>query len=237
MKSLGSSLSIGYAAGLAFDGAGNVLVADVGGSTVLSVDPSTGAATAGFTPVTGVESPAALVALNDVLFVLTPTGIFTASASAGGAASTSAVLPISAMSLGAASNNHSWVSMCVDPQRSFLYYADYTAGALYRSHMSTSGVLTVDSSFHVTGLGNPNSCAVAADGTVVVSDYTGNRMWEVQTGVLTGAAALFSDSLTNSTYPSLSAPGCVALDAAGNLFIAETASGTSGVHLIRSLYI
>ena len=196
------SASLSDARGVAVDASGNLFIADTGNNRVRRVDASTG-------------------------IITTVAGDGTAGFSGDGGPATSASLRFPA-------------GTAVDPSGN-LFIADGLNNRIRRVDAATGTITTVagNGAFGFSGDGGPatdaslrfpRGVAVDASGNLLIADASNHRIRRVDasTGVITTVAgdggSGFSGDGGPATSASLNLPAGVAVDALGNLFIADTSN-------------
>jgi large repetitive protein len=226
--------------GLAVDGGGNVLVADRNNKAVEEIVAGTGTAASGTvnsnstvnTVGSGFIDPAG-VAVDEVGNVFVADGLGNKVreiiAGTGGAASGKVNSSSTVITLGNGFTDPGGVA--VDASGN-VFVADYTNNAVKEIAAGTGGAAsgTVNSSSTVntvgSRIGHPAGVAVDASGNVFVADY-GNAALEIVAGTGGAAIGTVNSSSTVKTLASgFTNTTGVAVDASGNVFVADYGTGT-----------
>lgn len=254
-----TSAELSDPAGVAVDNAGNLYIADSGDSVIWKVSATTGLITVvagnnnfGYTGDGGPATSAALnfpggVAVdgagnlyiadsfnNVVRFVSAATGTITTIV--GNSAGTSGFSGDGGPATSAQLNNPSDVVL---DGAGNLYIADVFNGVVRKVSAATGTIMTVAGTGGIQGfsgnngpatsaeLGNPGSVAVDSAGNLYIADGSNQVIWEVSatTGTITIVAGNSMQGFSGNGGPATGAefnlPSGVALNSAGNLFIAD----------------
>jgi sugar lactone lactonase YvrE len=248
----GSSASFSYPAGLAVDSAGNIYVADFDNDTVRKVTPagsvSTLAGVAGTSGSANGTGSAALfnhplaVALDAAgnVYVADTSNQLVREIAAGGAVSTLAgTAGIGGRADGSGAAAEFFYPAGIASTASGVLYVADTGNHLIRAMTSPGSVSTLAGSAGSPGIANgtgnqalfdyPHGVAVNGSGSVYIAD-SGNNVIRMATeaGVVTTVAGTgIAGSATGTAgAASFNAPAGVAVDASGNVYVADTGNST-----------